>query len=303
MGRSGNLALSMVMQKNYPTILREIFDQHVAAPALSLADEHAAITAAQAGDPEATVLLMYVYGPALANAARMATRSRGRVNARVAGYGTVVERDVLDELRATLVVGFLEAVHKFDVSRGLRLAATVKLALQDALSESDWDGNAPAFTVSARTLRRFYGLMAEAGQDLEVAVTLAAKHHMRPETVRDVYRTLRQTSSYDGLTHADDEEVDDVLTYATPLSAGDALDEMADADVRMMAETALASLGERETAVVRLAYGFDGDPMPITKVATALGLGRKVVRNAHESALAKMRAALGADLREEPYAA
>ena len=69
----------------------------------------------------------------------------------------------------------------------------------------------------------------------------------------------------------------------------DALDEEIHVSLEQEAlHRAIATLPEREQAVIRLRFGFDGEPMTLQQVGTQLGLSREWVRRLEARALEQL---------------
>lgn len=269
--------------KSFDSILRDIFDRRTAAPQIPIEEEADVVEAARHGDERAYVTLLYAYGKVLAGFHRDALRALGRE----------APRDDIDELRAILVSGMAEAILAYDPAKGARLLHVLRVKLRETLAESGWGQEVP-FTVSERTLRRFYGLMAAAEQNVERALELAPEHHMKPETVLDVLAAVRNTLAYDGFTTDDGDDAADPLAYATPISGVVSRDPIQDVEDRVLVEAAFRAVDDQEARVVELAYGFTADEIvPDGKIASKLGTSRTTVRRIRGSALDKMRDELG----------
>lgn len=274
----------MNMTTNLPDAVRTIFYKRLDLPAITVEQENDLIASAQAGEETSKLALLYYYAPAM----------RGAVIRALKPLGHAATADHREEAQSLALLGLLEALDKHDTARGTRLAATAKYTLRDAYAEVDWAGTSP-FAIPEKTLRRFYALMAEADQDIDLALEISHRHSLQPETAMALYRALRQAGSYDGLSSGG-EEMDDALTYASPLTMDDRLDMIIDTEERVMVAEALEALTPDEERAIRLLFGFETDEeLSETAAGQAMGASRKTVRNLKASAMPKMRKALGVE--------
>ncbi|WIC90198.1 DNA binding protein [Arthrobacter phage VroomVroom] len=285
MGNAGILAVSMNMTTNHtPDAVRTIFYKRLDLPAITVEQENDLIASAQAGEETSKLAVLYYYAPAM----------RGAVIRALHPLGHSATQEHREEAQSLALLGILEALAKHDTSRGTRLAATAKYTLRDAYAEIDWAGTSP-FAIPEKTLRRFYALMAEADQDIDVALEISHKHSLQPETAMALYRALRLAGSYDGLSSGG-EDMDDTLTYASPLTMDDRLDAIIESEERLMVAEALEALTPDEERAIRLLFGFETDEeLSETAAGKAMGTSRKIVRKLKASAMPKMREALGVE--------
>jgi RNA polymerase sigma factor (sigma-70 family) len=231
-------------------------------PPLTESEEHEAISRAQEGDEEATLLLLKIYSPALRAAANRYTLSLG-----------------VEEARAEAVRGLLEAIHAFDTSTGSRLTSQrgVKNHLNDALSQA----YALVFPVAVpdRTLRRFFGILRNAGGDVDKALSICQEYAMSREVFMEVLSVVRDVRSLSGEERK---------------ASHDPVMEMLTTEAKEDVAKAFQAVDPLEYDVCRLYYGFsDYDPIPDAEIAHRLGFSRQKIQRTRSSALAKMRVALG----------
>lgn len=257
---------------DFQTILSDIFDRG-AEQRLSQDEERETLHAAQAGDEDAKMTLLYAYAPALRNV--------------VARY-----RDVLgaDDARMAAVLAFLDAVAAFDPERYDRLAAVVAPALTNELGELV--AASAAVSVPHRTRTRFFGILRRAGNDVHKAVLLAPKYEMSRETFYAVLEAINAES----MDAPGDGERDEFGGYERPaVPLWNPEDVYADAEDRILVEMAFSAVDDQETDICRMSYGFTSyNPLPDGQIAHDLGMTRPTVQRRRAGALSKMRDALGA---------
>lgn len=264
---------------NLPSILTDVFDRR-AEVRLSLEDEREALAAAQGGDADATLRLVLAYAPALRNGVAAFTRATA----------DGASRQDLDDVRSQAVLGLLEAIQAFDPERHERLAALAPGHIRNAVATEA--AGVSSFTVPERTLKRFFGILRAADGNVYEAARIAPSMEMRAETFLAVLAAVRNVGSLDAALDAAAESGEDSWGFvdARPLWDGSE----ADADDRVLVETAFEAVGPLEADVTRLAFGFsDFDPVPDAEIGHRLGFSRAKVQRTRSSALTKMRSALG----------
>lgn len=235
------------------------------------AEEAALIEAAKAGDERATLRLFAAYVAA--------------VRGIVAQYASTLG---LEDARQAALLGFLEVVAAHDPARSPRLAGQIRVRLHDALTEAA-SSSAGGFTVPARTLRRFFGILARADGDVEEAAKLAPAYEMSGDTFYAVLAAVKADESLDlEIETNGDESVSVLDEIAAPR-------EIVDAEDRILCDLAFRAVTPRENNVISLAYGFaDYDPQPDAVIGDRLGFSRLKALRIRQAGLTKMRAALGA---------
>jgi DNA-directed RNA polymerase specialized sigma subunit len=270
------------------TLMHDVFEAREDAP-LDLLEERLTIAAAQQGDEAATSRLIRAYAPAI----------RGAVAAHVRALPSYPQPADLEDIRSQAVVGVLEAIKAFDPDRHERLAATVATYVQHEVAEAAT--STAAFTIPARTLSRFFGILRAAKGDVAEAVRIAPDHKMRVETFVAVLDSMRGTRSYEGTIEG---YLDSGMGGYSPSFGGDqGRDPQAyplwdnsapDVEDRILVEAAFAAVNTLEKDVVGLAYGFtDYDPVPDAEIGERLGMSRAKIQRTRTGALSTMRSALG----------
>lgn len=276
------------MQKS-ENLLADIFENS-AEERLDLETERATLAAAKAGDQGAKTRLMLAYSAALRNAVAGYTRS-------LAGQNR--DQDQVEEVRAQVLVGFLEAIEAFQPEVHDRLAAVIGQHLQNAVSVAA--SSATSFHVPERSLKRFFGILRLAEGNVFEAVRIAPEHEMTVETFMSILAAVRDVDSFDAVdgnrsgayTAQGGGFAEEDLwsrTDSTPLWDG----AHADAEDRILVEAAFRAVDGLESEVVGLSYGFtDYEPVPDAEIGHRLGLSRAKAQRTRSAALGKMRVALG----------
>jgi DNA-directed RNA polymerase specialized sigma subunit len=251
------------------------------APITDTEEETSLIAAAQKGDEAATLRLFRAYVPVLREEA---SRSRSSVD--------------FDDVRSAAILGFLDAVHRFDAEKGWhRLAAIIRERVRASVASTVAD-ELPGFTVPERTVRRALGILAKADDDVARALEIAHEYEMTPETLLAVVTALNNVHSLDqAIEHrrerfaADGVDADYFsFDFFEPLYSDR---EVADVDSREQVRMAFNAVDTLEADVCRLAYAFaEIDPVPDAEIGHRLGMGRVRTLRVRHGALVKMRQAL-----------
>ncbi|WGH21117.1 DNA binding protein [Arthrobacter phage Cassia] len=262
---------------SFDKVLADIFARNAEHRIESAEEERLLIAAAKLGDSEATVALMYAYAPAIRN-----------VVERFTGEGHTATPDD-EELHATALLGFAEAIAAFDPEKHLRLSAVVRVVLARVMR--DEYPSRDAFTVPARTLTRFYSILRKAEGNVYEAAALAPQYEMSRETFFSVLSAVRDVDTIDGAP-SDDEGHAALVNDARPIWDASAAEEDA-----LLVAAAFEAVDGVEESVCRLAYGFEsyGDPVPDVEIGHRLGMTRPTVQRRRSSALGKMREALAVE--------
>lgn len=256
---------------SFSNVSSDIFDRNISVRIESAEDERATIAAAKDGDEEATLRLYYAYSHGL----------RSAVSSAPSGVDP-------EDARQAALLGLLEAVKKFDLddTRHDRLGPLVRVCSLDAIYATDPN----AFTVPARTLNRFFSILAKADGNVYEAAALAPQHHMSREVFFSVLSAVRNVDGLEALQEGGDSDEGGSREVAcAPLwDASDAEDDA------LLVAAAFDAVDEVEEEVCRLAYGFEsyGDPVADVEIGHRLGMTRRVVQLRRSSALGKMREAL-----------
>lgn len=242
------------------------------------AEERDAIQAAQAGDPAAVETLVRAQVRYVAGEARKMASA------------TVSEEDLLQVGLSALV----QAVRTFDLSReGVRLIVHAKPRIREAMNE-ERAGATTAMAIPGRTLRRFEQAR-RATSTMDAAADFAEGQGMDRKTFFAVADALN------GAVHLDAPVSDESgASREREVLVGDALQPVPQpeptavnrADVARIFD--VAGLDARSERVVRLAFGFAGEPLSDADIAKATGLSRQSVGRIRNEAMAVLRRVAGA---------
>ncbi|UVK63567.1 DNA binding protein [Arthrobacter phage Janeemi] len=269
---------------SFNKVLTDIFTRNAESRIVSAAEERDLIAAAKLGDNDATVALMYAYAPAIRNVVERFTGE---------GHTTTPEDE---ELHATALLGFAEAIAAFDPEKHDRLSSVVRVVLARVMRDQ-YPGR-DGFSVPARTLTRFYSILRKAEGNVYEAAALAPQYEMSRETFFAVLSAVRNTDSLDAA-HALDDPTGSEGFFSGELSMNTRplWDSSAAEEDALLVEAAFEAVDGVEESVCRLAYGFEsyGDPVPDVEIGHRLGMTRPTVQRRRASALGKMREALAVE--------
>ncbi len=190
------------------------------------------------------------------------------------------------------VLGLIRAVDRFDWRRGYKLStyATwwIRQAVQRAVANQARTIRVPVHVLEQeRKIRRAEDrLGASLGwppDDRDVARELG----LPLARVRAVQEIARAVTSLDRPLGADDED------SFHGVIAAPALESFEDVELPLETEAvraAVARLPEREREIIRLHFGFDGDPVSLAEVGRRLGLTRERVRQIESESLERLSA-------------
>ena len=198
----------------------------------------------------------------------------------------------LEDLIAEGNVGLLTAARKFDPERGVKFISYavwwIRQAILLALAEQGHSVRIPLnrtadlsrITRSAETLRQ--ELHREPTPEELAKATGLALGTVKALSVLSIppkrLGAMRQTDS------------GPELQFDLPDEHSDTSQQTMHAARSEVIARALESLSPRESKVLRLHYGFDGEEYTLTEIGTMLGVSRERVRQIKEKALEKLRA-------------
>ncbi|OZV74741.1 hypothetical protein CA850_29630 [Micromonospora echinospora] len=239
--------------------------EHIA----TAAEEVELIAAAGAGDEDALLRLFASYVPHLCQA--------------VGAYTKVLP---LDDARQAAFLGLVSAVRAFDPAQSDRLVSVIRQHAHAELSAAA-QAAGTGFTVPSRTVERFFGILAKAGNDVAEAAKIAPAYEMTADTFYSVLGAVTAGASLETALEARGDAV-----FGNVVAPR----EIADAEDRVLVELAFRAVDDFERDVCRLAYGFsDFDPVPDAEIGHRLGkFSRLKIQRTRTRALGKMRSALGA---------
>ena len=197
--------------------------------------------------------------------------------------------DLIDEGN----IGLLEAVARFDYSRGFRFSTYATWWIRQAIIKSLADqGRVIRIPVHMlNTIRKCYYASKQLTQELGRAPEvdeIARRVDMTRQKVLKVMEFSQNTASLDSA--IDDENsssLSDVLRDETGI---DPYSEAFSTTMKDLLDCVLRDLSERETTILKLRYGLSGESThTLEETGKALGITRERVRQIQERTLEKLR--------------
>jgi len=190
-------------------------------------------------------------------------------------------------------LGLIRAAHKFDETKGIKFISYavwwIRQAILQALAEQSRIVRVPLNRAGTlhRIGKRSSHLLQELGREPtieELAEELELSHE-------EVQRTLAISQSHLSLdaplTPGEDNRL---LDYLPDQFSPGPEDETYERALSSTIEEALGTLKERESKILRLYFGLDGqDPMTLEEIGALLGITRERVRQIKEKALSRLR--------------
>jgi RNA polymerase primary sigma factor len=190
-------------------------------------------------------------------------------------------------------LGLIRAAHKFDETKGIKFISYavwwIRQSILQALAEQSRIVRVPLNRAGAlhRIGKRASTLLQELGRQpthLEIAEGLDITEEEVAKTmlISQVHLSLDAP-----MTPGEDNRLLDYLPDTTNRTPDELTFEKALSEA---IEESLAGLKERESKILRLYFGLDGeDPMTLEDIGTLLGITRERVRQIKEKALLKLR--------------
>jgi len=197
--------------------------------------------------------------------------------------------DLIDEGN----IGLLEAVSRFDYSRGFRFStyATwwIRQAIIKCLADQGRTIRVPVHMLN--TIRKCYcasrQMTQELGRPPEVA-ELAKRLEMSEEKLMRVISFSQNTTSLD--VSIDDDNNASLSDVIKDELSPDPFSETSTAALKEVLTQVLRSLNSREKTVLQLRYGLTGEgPLTLEETGKVLGITRERVRQIQKRALEKLR--------------
>lgn len=192
------------------------------------------------------------------------------------------------------ILGLLRALTRYDPGRSVPFPAYASWWIRQSLQEARSDFIRP-LRLPPKALRQLAQLKSEhqrvyqaEGRSADIAELAARTSIDAGQAQALVVADARGRSLDEALDGVEGEvgTLGDLLE--DPLSAA-AYEDVIDAVAGTQLRALLSRLTERERAIVRARFGFDGEPEKLTEIGERLGVSAERVRQLEERALAKLR--------------
>ncbi len=188
-------------------------------------------------------------------------------------------------------VGLIEAAKRFDPERGFRFITYAVWWIRQAMVRAiaSQGGAVHLSTRQAQKRLKVREMIREmeqaTGEESSVQVLAEAMDELPEEVV--MLKAAREALSLDApLGDADSINHVDLLTDGNENPAEDRLNRMAISNQLL---TALATLPKREGEILRMRFGFSGEPMTLQEIGERMNLSRERIRQLEKQALRRLR--------------
>lgn len=197
--------------------------------------------------------------------------------------------DIIDEGN----IGLIEAVERFDYTRGCRFSTYGTWWIRQAIIKSLADkGRVIRIPIHMlNTIKKCYFVAKQLTQDLgrdPQPEELAEKLGMDPRKVKDIMKLSQETASLD--TTVDEDNVTHLSDLIKDENTVEPFEEVFCMALQDTIGDVLQSLNQREITIITLRFGLNGEsPLTLEETGKLLGITRERVRQIQEKAIQKLR--------------
>ncbi|MBP7263149.1 MAG: sigma-70 family RNA polymerase sigma factor [Spirochaetia bacterium] len=197
--------------------------------------------------------------------------------------------DIIDEGN----IGLIEAVERFDYTRGCRFSTYGTWWIRQAIIKSLADkGRVIRIPIHMlNTIKKCYFVAKQLTQELgrdPNSDELADKLGMDPRKVKEIMKLSQETASLD--TTVDEDNVTHLSDLIKDESAVEPFEEVFSMTLQDTLGSVLKNLNQREITIITLRYGLNGEgPLTLEETGKLLGITRERVRQIQEKAIQKLK--------------